>query len=115
MANPKRGEVSLEVEGKAYTLKFSTNAICELEDRSGKGINEFAQGLNDPGKFRISDLRVMIWVMLGNQVETLEAAGNLIDEIGMEEVVDKVAKAFQLAFPDEKGGDGTEGKQNQAA
>jgi hypothetical protein len=33
MANTERGEVTLTVEGKSYTLKLPMNAACDLEDR----------------------------------------------------------------------------------
>jgi hypothetical protein len=34
MANRERGEVDLTVAGKAYTLRLTTNGICELESRT---------------------------------------------------------------------------------
>ena len=40
MANRERGEIGVEVEGKPYTLRPSFNAICELENITGKTIED---------------------------------------------------------------------------
>lgn len=102
MANPNKSEVGFEVDGKAYTLKLSTNAICEIEDVTGKGINEFAEGLGDTAKFRIRDLRTIFYACLvgGGSSISQDATGDLMDAVGMEEVGELVQKAFQVAFPE---------------
>jgi len=37
MANPHRGEVGFEAGGVSYVLRFSINAICELENLLNRG------------------------------------------------------------------------------
>ncbi len=113
MANPNKSEVGFEVDGKAYVLKMSTNAICEIEDATGKGINEFADGLSDPAKFRIRDLRTIFYACLvggGSQLTQVDA-GDLMDEVGMDKVGSLVQEAFKVAFPEAEEGEG----KNKAA
>lgn len=45
MANPKRGEVELELAGDTYTLKFSTSVLAELEHAcGGRAVDDFLVG-----------------------------------------------------------------------
>ena len=59
MANPEKGEVAFQVADAEYTLKFSTNAICELEERLNKGLNEIVANMA-----RVSVVRAMLWAGL---------------------------------------------------
>lgn len=100
MANPARGEVALKVGDLDYTLKFSTNAICELEDHLNRGLNEIVSDLE-----RLSVVRALLWAGLrSNHPElTLKMAGDIIDKCGMPAAVDHVGTALRLAFPPETG------------
>ena len=42
MGNPYKGEVQFTAGGKSYTLYFSINAMCELEEALGDGIVQLA-------------------------------------------------------------------------
>lgn len=105
MGNSIKGEVNFSASGKDWTLKLSTNAMCALESATGKSINEFAEGLGDVKTFRIADLRLIVCSMLNGSVDE-NGAGDLIDDVGMEGMMDLVSKAFDLAFPEAKEGQG---------
>lgn len=96
MANPARGEVALTVADTEYTLKFSTNAICELEELQNKGLNEIVQDLE-----RLSTVRALLWAGLRAKHPdvTLKGAGELIDTIGMIPATEVIGRALNAAFP----------------
>lgn len=105
MANRRKGEVELEAGDSVYTLRFSTNAICSLEDDLGVGINELGEKMGDPSQFKLSMLRSIVRACLTDKV-TAEAAGNIIDAAGIEATGEAIGKAFQAAFPDVKASEG---------
>jgi hypothetical protein len=105
MANPNRGEVVLNAGGTAYTLKFSTNALCEAENILDKPMAAIMGQMD-----RLGVLRVLMWASLQARQPgtTIEAAGEIMDAAGMKAVVPALTEALNLAFPkpDEKDGDG---------
>ena len=106
MANPHRGQVSLG----AYTLSFSINALCELEDLLDQPMAEIVAGMQSPEKMRMSTVRAMFWAALrdNHPAIDLEGAGLIVSELGMGAAMAKVGEAFRLAFPTAKAG--AEGK-----
>ena len=68
MANPHRGEVTLDTSERTYKLSFSVNALCELEDALGKSVMEVVDELNatsdGPARISMKTLRVLIWAAL---------------------------------------------------
>ena len=106
MANPERGEVNVSIGGTDYILRFSTNAICSLEARTGERaipfLNRFAS--QDVG---VADLRVIVWAGLLDRHPdvTLEAAGDLIDVARRDSVslTESAMEAFGLALAEVTG------------
>lgn len=96
MANPSRGEVTFTVADVEYTIKFSTNAICELEALQNKGLNEIVGDLE-----RLSTVRALLWAGLHSNHPnvTLKQAGDLIDKLGMVAATDVIGRALNAAFP----------------
>lgn len=96
MANPARGEVALAVADTEYTLKFSTNAICELEDRLDKGLNVIVANME-----RLTTVRALLWAGLRakHPEVTITQAGEMIDRIGMAQATEVIGKALTAAFP----------------
>src|SRR5690606_4502101 len=108
MANPFRGGVPLTVGDKTYTLSFSVNAICELEDHfGGKPVAQIADGLDDPKNVRMSTVRALVWAGLRDHHEevSLKDAGLLASEAGVPACMEAVGRACQLAFPEQEAGD----------
>lgn len=102
MANPNRGEVTLTVGDQEYTLSFSINAICELEDVLDAPVAKIADGLNDASTVRMSMVRTVIWAALRDHHEdvSIKEAGLIATAAGIPAVMDAIGKAFSLAFPD---------------
>lgn len=102
MPNPHRGSVALQVGDRAYTLAFSVNALCELEDALGKPVAKIADGLSDPANVRLSTVRALLWAGLQDYHPgtELKAAGLIASEAGIPAVMEAIGKAFSLAFPE---------------
>lgn len=106
MANPHRGEVDLVVGEQTYVLRMSINEIVQLESLLDKGVNEISAILGNDQDVRIGAWRAALWAALqaNHKGLTLEAAGDIMGEAGMPEVMAKVGEALQLAFPTNEGG-----------
>lgn len=100
MANSKRGQVDLKAGEAVYRLSFSINALCELEDETGKSVNELVAEMNVPNP-RLSMIRMLLWGALRDHHEavTLRQAGEIAGDAGMQATGEAVGKAFELAFP----------------
>lgn len=99
MANPARGEVAFTVADTEYTLKYSTNAICELEERLDKGLNVIVANME-----RLTTVRALLWAGLRAKHPdvTIQQAGELIDKVGMAQATEVIGKALTTAFPPAK-------------
>lgn len=97
-----KGEVSLEADGKRFTLVFSVNALCELEERLGEAVSDIGS-LASKGK-RFSTIRtVFLCGLLDHHPDLTERdAGNIISAIGIDKADAACAEAFALAFPEAK-------------
>lgn len=90
MANRQKGEVSLVIDGRTFTLVLNTNAMAEIEDQlsriDGKDRNWdfFASRLMDPKKAGVRDVRLLMWGMTREHHAdiTLADAGRLVDAAG---------------------------------
>ena len=102
MANPARGEVAFRVADTDYNLKYSTNAICELEDYLDKGLNTIVANME-----RLTTVRALLWAgMRAHHPEvTLKQAGDMIDRVGMAPATEAIGKALTAAFPPATEGD----------
>lgn len=110
MANPHRGEVSFDAEGAAYTLRYSANSICELEDLLNRSIvsvsEEMASWSKDSLKIRMSLIRAVFWAGLRDRHPemTIREAGELILSAGgILKAMEYISEAFSAAFPSEEG------------
>jgi len=103
MANPHRGAVALQAGKSAFTLSFSVNALCELEDALGLPVAKIAAGMNDPENVRLKTVRALVWAALRDHHEeiSLKEAGEIINDAGIPACMEKIGQAFQLAFPDQ--------------
>jgi len=106
MSNKYRGEVALSIDGATYTLCFTVNALCSLEDVLDKSITEIIGGLSDINKLRLKTMRALLWAGLNvkHPEINIEAAGELIAKGSAVDVMTKVFEAIRLAFPQEAKG-----------
>jgi len=105
MANPHRGAVALEAGGKVYSLRFTTNSICELEDSLGKPIMQIVNDMQSESGASMKLIRSLVWAALldGHPGIGTKEAGALIDDAGMETITEKILLAIQRFFPDQEG------------
>jgi len=88
MANPEKGEVDFEVDGKRYILSYSVNAICALEEKTGKSVLQIQQDIGrwarNRAEMKISTVRTLFWAgLLDHQkTTTIEEAGVLMQDAG---------------------------------
>ena len=104
------GGVSFDAKGQSYTLRYSVDAICALEDAcGGKGIVAISQVLQDATKISMTLMRKVMWAGLRDHHPSVDikSAGDLIQAVGgLMPAVDIIGRAFQAAFPDpQKAGD----------
>jgi hypothetical protein len=101
MANRERGEVSLG----EYTLVFSIDAVCQIEDAAGKSWLSIIMSLNDVETLTMKTMRVLLWGALRERHPSLSLidAGNLIRKFKAVQVMSKLTEAIQAfnAEPDE--------------
>lgn len=106
MANPHRGETEITVDGKAYRLRFSIDALCLLEDKTGKSIMQLVNDLQTPENVSITILRAILWAGLREHHADvdLKAAGEMIPAAGgVLPILAGIGKALELAFPGAQG------------
>lgn len=101
MANRHRGEVALLIGDATYTLCFSINSLCSLEELLNKSVNEIMAGIGDGSKVRLGTVRALVWAGLSEKHPeiTVKDAGRIITEGGTAEVMAKVTEALEAAFP----------------
>ena len=95
------GTVRFEAGGKDRALRFTTNALCLLEDK----LDLSAMQIGNELQFGVSivTLRGMFWAGLGDDEMTLAQAGEIIDAVGIKRAREIATEAFAAAFPDEEG------------
>lgn len=104
MANPARGSVAFQVGERAYTMSFSVNALCELEELLGMPVAQIAAGMEKAENVRMSTVRALVWAGLRDHHGDLQLkdAGEIATEAGIPACMEAVGKAFALAFPEAK-------------
>jgi hypothetical protein len=91
-----RGGVTFDALGKPREFKFTTNAICRLEERAGKSLQDVLADTAEGGRRTVA-FRLLLWTGLGDL--TLDDAGDIMDDIGLAEVDRIIAEGLKLAFP----------------
>ena len=79
--------MTVEIGGTAYRLAYTTNALCQMEDRAD-GVSLAVMAQRKSNQFR----RLMLWAALvTDQPETtLEVAGGLLDAYRKEQGRDAI-------------------------
>jgi hypothetical protein len=107
MANKERGEFALQVQDRAYTLRLTTNACCELEDfAQGRTWDQVMAGVRQG---RMKDVRLLIWTalrqhhpdMASDKPESVKTIGDLIDEAGgLAGILGQIQAFLQMNLPE---------------
>jgi hypothetical protein len=104
MANAEKGEASLTVGDKAYTLRFGWNEIAEVEDLLDVAFfSDLSPKFANVLTVRAGEWRAVLWAALrggGHKDIDLLAAGELIGAAGMEAVSQAINDAISRTFPE---------------
>lgn len=101
MSNKYRGESSLEIEGRPYTLVFDLDAMEAIEEHFNQDWGEIQPRLTK-GSIRVS--RVMLWAMFRSHHPevTFDESKRLIDAAGGIRAMGSIIEtAMRNASPDE--------------
>lgn len=107
-ANPVKGEVQFEVDGKPYIFKFGTNAQVIMEERTKMTMLDIMKNIQEGGgRFGATHLRLIFFAGLSARHPgiTEDQCGDLIDELGHEKCADIFLKAMGLAAAKGNGSD----------
>lgn len=115
MANPQRpaGTAQVIVIGdKQYTMTFSVRAMAALQDHYGlKSLTEVGEKMRAMKDASIEDMVVLFWASLQRHHSevTLDAAWELADEAGAQNLTQAIVKAVAASTPDSVRGKGGTG------
>lgn len=109
-AKAHKGEVAFVVGKKTYVLQYTYDAICQLEETTGKTLIELASEMQDIKTLRMTRVREIFHAGLIEHHPdiTVKQAGELILAAGGAiAVMGKFNEALIAAFPKAEDGDGT--------
>lgn len=113
MANPRRGEATIEADGKSYTLRLDLNCLIELEEVTGRPVEVLFSELGDATRPRLKMLRLMFHAALQAHHGdlSLTEAGTLMTDAGLANVYAafSAVTANSMASDDAPAGQGGEG------
>ena len=100
MANPHKGKVEFEIDGKKYLLSFSANALAEMEIALGISMDEVRVLLLDEKRVRIAHWRTMFLCALQDNDENIDekAARALFKQLDIADAINLIGKAYGVAF-----------------
>lgn len=98
MANRERGEVGFDAKGKSWIIRYTTNAMCEIEDALGASIIQIANNLGSENGVHIKTLRTLFRIGVVG-CENDDQAGELMDAVGITDAGVLIGEAFNAAFP----------------
>jgi hypothetical protein len=97
--NSKRGGVTLTVGGVDYIVRVNTNAMVRYQDHTGESFLEGIAALQ-ANQSDVRRMRNLFWAGVSHLEDmTPEAAGDLMDEAGFAQALEKISEAAALAFP----------------
>jgi len=100
--NPHKGEIELKAGDKSYVLRYSIDAICSIEERTGKSFLRVVAEMGNPATMTVTTMREILHAGLAeNHPEmSLKDAGELLVAAGgVVGAMKKVNSAFEAAFP----------------
>ena len=93
--------VNFTAGGNAYSIKISTNAICRIEEITGKSLTEIIAAF-DEGLVSVGMIRAIFAASVLPRVSE-DAAGDMIDDLTLARAGELIGQAFQSAFPESDG------------
>ena len=100
MANKHKGEVEFDSDGESYILRYSTNALCELEAVLKKPFNKVLSEFSEDN-LSVVNTRAMFYAGLTefHSEMSISDTGDLLDRIGIDQGLIYLNEAIALAFP----------------
>lgn len=96
MANPFKGEIDMEIDGKKRILKLPISVMIELEEEIKIGIPRLVLSI-ETMSFTVGHLISILYHALGCKIER-EVVMSWIDENGVAEASKKVSKLLKFAL-----------------
>lgn len=79
----------------AYTLTFDFNALCLAEEHCGP----LGEAMAEMGRGSLKTIRALFWAGLQRKhAMSIEEAGEAIQELGVEDASNAIAKGVESAF-----------------
>lgn len=101
------GARTFQAGDETYTLQFSVNGLCALEDATGMGIMEFIERFqpdhSGQSQVTMQAARTLFWAGLQQHHPdlSLQQVGDLMDRAGgFEAAINLVTEAFESGMPD---------------
>lgn len=104
MANKHKGEVTFKAGDKTFTLRFTINELCDVQDLFACRMEEMEARINAA---TIREMRSIVRIGLSEKHPELtdKDVGSIMTEANFATVLQKVGEAFVLAFPAAEGGE----------
>jgi len=116
MANPLKGEVTLNLAGKDYKARLTIDAIMQIEDACNCGIIKLATKMGE-ADIRMSEIINVLTPALrggGNDLQRADVI-KLVQEVGIIKATTAVANLLAKTLTDDSKEETEEGKQEQVA
>ena len=107
MVNKYKGEVAVEnANGEIFILCYPVNSIVALEELTGKDFMTLTRELSS-GQFSIKVVRQIVWAgLLAKHPQVKEKdAGDLMNDVGINNMLAKISESFEKAFPNPQTGE----------
>lgn len=91
--------IPIELGGKTRHIRFTFNALVALEEELGIPISEIGEIMS--GSVSLTNLRRLVWAGLIHEDKDLtqEQVGEFLGLVDIGDLAEKLAKAFEAAFP----------------
>lgn len=116
MANPLKGEITLNLAGKDYKARLTIDAIMQIEDACNCGIIKLATKMGD-ADIRMSEILHVLLPALrggGNDLQRKDII-KIVQDAGIVKATAAVATLLAKSLTDDSGEETEEGKQEQVA
>lgn len=110
MTRPQLADRQVRIGSRSYTLRFSVRAMAALQDHWGlqslKAVGDRMAALG--ADLGVDDLVGILWAGLRTHHPGLTQADvlDMLDEAGMDGLLEALSSALAGALPDSEGGDG---------
>lgn len=93
--NKERGILYITTESKKYPFKLSTNALCTIEQMSGRTVMDLTKSMG------FTELRLCFWAGIHEYDESVDVkeVGEIIDEVGWDKANDLLLESLSYTFP----------------